>query len=71
MVSWSLASMLLTVGLVFLLALPFRPAGRGRDGWEDLGWLVVTALLAVAGAMVTGAARSASACTAAGTHGRS
>jgi hypothetical protein len=52
---WGCGAMLLTVGLVFLLALPFRPTGRGRDGWEDLGWLVVTALLAVAGALVTGA----------------
>ncbi|HET8615828.1 MAG TPA: hypothetical protein VFL94_09910 [Actinomycetales bacterium] len=54
---WGLAATLLGAGLAVLIMLPFRPSGAdgGSTGWEELGWAVLTLLLAATCALVSGA----------------
>jgi hypothetical protein len=54
---WGVGAMLLGVTVAVLTMLPFRPdrSHGASTGWEDLGWAVLTLLLAVAGALVLGA----------------
>jgi hypothetical protein len=55
--AWGVGGMLLGGGLVLLVSLPLRPHGSdaGSAGWEELGWAVLTMVLAIAGALVAGA----------------